>query len=74
MCLDRILLQQNNHSVSLFKKFFNFMLEYSQFLEEGRATHSSMLTWRIPWAEEPGKLQTKGTQSQTQLKQLSIHA
>ena len=50
------------------------MLEYSQFLEEGRVTHSSMLTWRIPWAEEPSKLQTKGTQSRTQLKQLSMHA
>ena len=25
-------------------------------LEEGRATHSSILTWRIPWTEEPGGL------------------
>ena len=25
-------------------------------LEEGRATHSSILTWRIPWTEEPGRL------------------
>ena len=23
-------------------------------LEEGRATHSSILAWRIPWTEEPG--------------------
>ena len=23
-------------------------------LEEGRATHSSVLAWRIPWTEEPG--------------------
>ena len=27
-------------------------------LEEGMATHSSMLAWRIPWAEEPGGLQS----------------
>ena len=27
-------------------------------LEEGRATHSSILTWRIPWTEEPGELQS----------------
>ena len=27
-------------------------------LEEGMATHSSLLTWRNPWAEEPGGLQT----------------
>ena len=25
-------------------------------LEEGMATHSSILAWRIPWAEEPGRL------------------
>ena len=25
-------------------------------LEEGRATHSSVLAWRIPWTEEPGAL------------------
>ena len=27
---------------------------------EGMATHSSILTWRIPWTEEPGGLQFKG--------------
>ena len=27
-------------------------------LEEGMATHSNILTWRIPWAEEPGGLQS----------------
>ena len=26
-------------------------------LEEGMATHSSILAWRIPWTEEPGELQ-----------------
>ena len=25
-------------------------------LEEGMATHSSILTWEIPWTEEPGRL------------------
>ena len=25
-------------------------------LEKGMATHSSILAWRIPWTEEPGKL------------------
>ena len=32
-------------------------------LEEGRATHSSMLAWRIPWTEEPGRLQSIGSQT-----------
>ena len=36
-------------------------------LEKGMATHSSVLTWRIPWTEEPGGLQSMGTQSWTQL-------
>ena len=31
------------------------------------ATHSSILAWKIPWAEEPGRLQSMGPQSQTQL-------
>ena len=36
-------------------------------LEEGMATHFSILAWRIPWTEEPGGLQSIGLQSQTQL-------
>ena len=31
-------------------------------LEEGTATHSSILAWRIPWTEEPGGLQLMGLQ------------
>ena len=31
-------------------------------LEEGMATHSSVLAWRIPWTEEPGRLQSTGSQ------------
>ena len=31
-------------------------------LEEGMATHSSVLAWRIPWTEEPGGLQSTGSQ------------
>ena len=32
-------------------------LEWEDALEEGMATHSSPLAWRIPWTEEPGGLQ-----------------
>ena len=32
-------------------------------LEKGTATHSSILAWRIPWTEEPGGLQSMGSQS-----------
>ena len=31
-------------------------------LEEGLATHSSILAWRTPWTEEPGGLQSMGSQ------------
>ena len=31
-------------------------------LEEGMATHSSILAWRIPWTEESGGLQSIGSQ------------
>ena len=41
-------------------------------LEEGMATHSSILAWRIPWTEEPGGLQSIGLQRVE--KQLSMNA
>ena len=31
-------------------------------LEEGMATHSGILAWEIPWTEEPGVLQSMGSQ------------
>ena len=31
-------------------------------LEKGMATHSSILAWEIPWTEEPGRLQSRGSQ------------
>ena len=31
-------------------------------LEKGMATHSSILSWRIPWTEVPGGLQSMGSQ------------
>ena len=36
--------------------------ESGRSLEEGMATHSSILAWRIPWTEEPGGLQSMGSQ------------
>ena len=34
-------------------------------LEKEMATQSSILAWKIPWMEEPGRLQSMGPQSQT---------
>ena len=36
-------------------------------LEKEMATHSSILAWGIPWTEKPGRLQSIGLQSWTQL-------
>ena len=33
--------------------------------QKGMNTHSSILAWRIPWTEEPGRLQYMGSQSWT---------
>ena len=41
-------------------------------LEEGMATHSSILVWRIPWTEEPGGLVYRVAKSWTRMKQLSM--
>ena len=45
-------------------------LDWEDLLEEGIATHSSILAWRIPWTEEPVHRVGK---SRTGLKQLSMH-
>ena len=36
-------------------------------LEKEMVTHSSILAWRIPWTEKPGRLQSMGSQSRTRL-------
>ena len=43
---------------------FTFMFHFHA-LEKEMATHSSVLAWRIPWTEEPGGLQSMGSQSRT---------
>ena len=37
-------------------------LGWEDHLEKGMATKSGILTWRIPWTEEPGGLQSVGSQ------------
>ena len=36
------------------------------------APHSSILAWKIPWTEEPGRLQSMGSQSRTRLSDLTF--
>ena len=42
-------------------------------LEKEMATHFSILAWKVPWTEEPGEIQSMGTQRVRHTKQLSMH-
>ena len=42
-------------------------LGQEELLEEAVSTHCSILVWRTLWTEEPGRLQSTGSQSQTRL-------
>ena len=44
-----------------------YCLGWEDPLEKEMAIHSSTTTWKIPWTEEPGRLQSLGSQSRTQL-------
>ena len=49
-------------------------LGWEDILEKGKATHSSILAWRIPWTEEPVGLQSMGSEKELNTtEQLSIH-
>ena len=37
-------------------------LDHEDLLEKEMVTHSSILAWKIPWTEEPGRLQSMGSQ------------
>ena len=39
-------------------------------IEKGMVTHSSILAWRIPWTEEPGRLQSMGCKELDSTEQL----
>ena len=39
-----------------------FLVVYGCEMEKAMATHSSTLAWKIPWTEEPGRLQSMGSQ------------
>ena len=40
-------------------------------LEKGKAIHFTILAWKIPWTEEPGRLQSMGLQGEDMMEQLS---
>ena len=42
-------------------------LDWEDPLEKEMATHSSIPTWKIPWTEEPGRLQSTGSQKESDM-------
>ena len=50
--------------VCVFALYFVYVIHM---LEKAMAPHSSTLAWKIPWTEEPGRLQSMGLRSQTRL-------
>ena len=63
----RSLVAQMVKNLSAMQETWVWSLSSEDLLEKGMATHSSILTWRIPWTEEPGRLQSIG------LPRLSFH-
>ena len=53
---------QTVKNVPAVKEIWVHSLGWEDTLEQGMATHSSILAWRIPWTEEPGGLQSMGSQ------------
>ena len=53
---------QRVESLPAMQKTWVGSLGWENPLEEEMATHSSVLTWRIPWTEEPGGLQSMESQ------------
>ena len=43
-------------------------------LEKEMETHSSILVWKIPWTQEPGRLQSVGSQESDMTERLSTHS
>ena len=62
------LVAQTVKNLLAMQETWNLSLGQEDPLEKGMATHSYILAWRIPWIEEPGGLQSMGSQrSQIQL-------
>ena len=56
-----LVVQRLKHLPAMSKTWVRFLVREDP-LEKEMATHSSILAWRIPWREEPGRLQSTGSQ------------
>ena len=63
--------QRVKHLLALWKSWIQ-SLGRADPLEKKMETHSSILAWKIPWIEQPGRLQSVGSQSQTRLSDFTL--
>ena len=61
-CMWVSLVAQMVKNLSVMQETLVPSLSWEDPLENGMATHSSILAWRITWAEEPSRLQSMGSQ------------
>ena len=54
--------QKKKKSWQVYKMLSSILKKYKIIVEKEMATHSSNLVWEIPWTEEPGGLQSVGSQ------------
>ena len=51
----------DNINVLIAYNYINIIINVCYQLGEGNGPHSSTLAWKIPWTEEPGRLQSRGS-------------
>ena len=62
MYLRASLVAQTVKNLPAIQETWVLSLSWEDSLEKGMATHSSILVWEILWTEEPGELQSMGSQ------------
>ena len=60
-CLENPMDEEPGGLQSMGSSSSDYLAAIKQTVEKAMATHSSTLAWRIPWAEEPGRLQSRGS-------------
>ena len=70
--LSLSLVAQNIKNLPAMQEIWVQSLGLEDALEKGMATCSSLLAWEIPWTEEPGGLQSMGSQSRTRLSDFTL--
>ena len=71
-CLASLVVAQSVKSLPAVWETQVWSLDWEDPLEKEMATNSNILAWKIPWMEELGKLQSVGSQSQTQLRDFTL--